>query len=71
MRIKAIGTGFACEGSEVKVTGGEFACRLAPFLDRPSVENIKNAACLGVRYVWDILKSVLERADDETIIAVQ
>lgn len=71
MRIKAVGTSFAGEGSEVKVTSGEFACRLTLFLDRPSVKNIENAACLGVRYVWDILKCVPEGTDDEAIITVQ
>lgn len=71
MRIKAVGTSFTCDGSEVKVTSGEFACRLASFLGRASVENIENAVCLGIRYVWDILKRVLVGTDVEAIIAVQ
>lgn len=71
MRMKSVGTSFTCEGREVKVTSGEFACRLASFLDRPPVENIENAAYFGIRYVWDVLKRVLEGTDDEAIIAVQ
>lgn len=71
MRIKAVGTRFTGEGSEVKVTSGEFACRLTSFLSRASVENIEHAICLGIRYVWDILKRVLEGTDIEAIIAVR
>ena len=71
MRIKTVGTSFTCEGGEVKVTSVQFACRLTSFLSRASVENIEHAICLGIRYVWDILKRVLERTDVEAIIAVQ